>query len=243
MYSSCESSEIDEQWLSTVWSHACPRTPRRSVTLSVFSLSVTLHHFCLHLHLSPLFFSTNTHVHVHTKWHGSMTHSFSALGHLSNYKHHRSWRDSAGRRRTGGRGQGMSVFDKQLAEALFLWRNLDMFSLLKQSANKHKQQQILLWKIWKKEKKSLKLGQKLLVIEKWSSVDQCVGASRGKTTLRFIFESWEDKEGSRRWRKDKERHVRARECIQVYLWGLWGVCMRVSVCDPQRLSGQLWPCS
>lgn len=140
MYSSCESSEIDEQWLSTVWSHACPRTPRRSVTLSVFSLSVTLHHFCLHLHLSPLFFSTNTHVHVHTKWHGSMTHSFSALGHLSNYKHHRSWRDSAGRRRTGGRGQGMSVFDKQLAEALFLWRNLDMFCLLKQSANKHKQQ-------------------------------------------------------------------------------------------------------
>lgn len=48
--------------------------------------------------------------------------------------------------------------------------------------------------------------------------EPCIEARREDDT-RFILESCEDKEGSRQWRKDKERHVRAVSvCVSVCIY-------------------------
>lgn len=72
--------------------------------------------------------------------------------------------------------------------------------------------------IWKQSQKNM--ARFRCVWKVWSGVDQsqavCWSRQREDDT-RFILESWEDKEGSRQWRKDRERHVRT-VCVYVCVY-------------------------
>lgn len=85
----------------------------------------------------------------------------------------------------------------------------------------------------------------------WSGAEQnraVCWSRQGEDDTRFILESWEDKEGSRQGRKDKERHVRVlcvSSSVEALHYTILSLCkltlaMVLVTCDREKDKGHRW---